>query len=154
MAPSVPLAESIPRGPAGLLDDDSMWGEEMEYSARVRRWLFVVALIAGAWSSACDAPTDRPASWAYLHPVIVVPTCATSSCHSTLARKAGIELEDFDGSYDLLLGEQFVIPGDPNSPLMFLLEGNERPLMPPEAPLPTGDIDLVRVWVERGAPLE
>jgi len=122
---------------------------ELAYADTVRAWLVVAALLG--WLAACDMPTDRPASWAYIHPAIVVPSCATSSCHSSLARKAGIELEDADGAYELLLGEQFVIPGDPNSPLMFLLEGNERPLMPPDAPLPTGDIDLVRFWIEQGA---
>ena len=58
----------------------------------------------------------------------------------------------FDEMADALLARDFVIPGDPASTLMSLLEGDERRRMPPDAPLPRADIHLIRAWIEDGAP--
>lgn len=81
-----------------------------------------------------------------------MPNCATSSCHSSLAETAGLTLDDPEESYKELLARNFVVPGDPSSTLMSLLEGEERRRMPPDAPLPAADIELVRLWIEAGAP--
>ncbi len=109
-------------------------------------------MIAVAFSVACaGAPDDRPRTWAYLHAAIVAPNCATSSCHSALAVTAGIALDDGDDAYATLIERQFVIAGEPGSPLLDLLEGNERRRMPPDSPLPADDVELVRLWIEEGA---
>ena len=97
-------------------------------------------------------PSDRPATWSYLHAAIIAPNCATSSCHSSLATTANVALDDAEAAYDVLIDRQFVIPGDPASTLLDLLEGDERRRMPPDAPLPAADIELVRAWIEAGAP--
>jgi hypothetical protein len=101
---------------------------------------------------ACDPPGERPLEWSYLHPAIVAPSCATSSCHSELAETASLALDDADRALDELLERQYILPGDPQSPLLYLLEGEERPLMPPDAPLPRADVELIRAWIEAGAP--
>ena len=112
--------------------------------------LLVLALASLA---ACTGdPSDRPATWSYLHAAIIAPNCATSSCHSSLATTAGVALDDANEAYEVLLDRQFVIPGDSASTLLDLLEGNERRRMPPDTPLPAADIDLVRAWIEAGAP--
>ena len=108
----------------------------------------VVALLIGC---AAD-PSDRPATWSYLHAAVIAPNCATASCHSERAATAGIVLDDPDTAYDQLVARRFVVPGDPASTLMSLLEGDERPRMPPDAPLPAADIELVRTWIADGAP--
>jgi hypothetical protein len=97
-------------------------------------------------------PGERPATWSYLHAAVIVPSCATSSCHSARAATAGVTLDDADSAYDQLIERQFVVPGDPASTLMTLLEGAERRRMPPDAPLPAADIELVRAWIVAGAP--
>ena len=99
-------------------------------------------------------PNARPASWDYIHAAIIAPNCATSSCHSSLAATAGVVLDDADVAYRALTDPKhnYITPGDPGSTLMSLLEGDERPRMPPDAPLPQADIDLVRAWIEAGAP--
>ena len=103
--------------------------------------------------TACTGdPAERPATWAYLHPAIVAPSCATSSCHTERVETAGVALDDADEAYDALIGRRFVIPGDPASTLMSLLEGDERRRMPPDAPLPRADIELILTWIEAGAP--
>lgn len=113
----------------------------------MRSW-FSLWLVFG-----CTAdPSERPANWSYLHAAIIAPNCATSSCHNKRVATAGVVLDDADAAYEHLLDRQFVIPGDPASTLMSLLEGDERPRMPPDAPLPAADIALVRAWIEAGAP--
>lgn len=110
--------------------------------------------IAGAILGGCAGdPADRPASWSYVHAAVVGPNCATSSCHSSLATTAGVVLDDPDVGYQTLLDPKrnFVIPGDPGSTLVMLLEGNERPRMPPDSPLPQADIDLIIAWIDAGA---
>jgi Planctomycete cytochrome C len=101
--------------------------------------------------TACTDPTERPATWTYVHAAIVAPSCATASCHSELAATAGLVLDDPDVAYHALLDRQYVLPGDPDSPLVFLLDGDERPRMPPDAPLPAGDRDLIVTWIVDGA---
>jgi hypothetical protein len=119
---------------------------------RIRhRALPALALLALAAACAGD-PAERPATWAYLHPAIVAPSCATSSCHSARVETAGVALDEAAEAYDALLDRRFVVPGDPSSALMALLDGDERRRMPPDAPLPAADVELIRIWIEAGAP--
>ena len=118
------------------------------------------SLLAGALAlAACAASDDRPRTWAYLYPAVVAPSCATATCHSALAARAGIVLDDQDNAYATLVDGTgtnqgpFVFPGDPvASPLVLILDGNERAQMPPEAPLPVIDRSLVADWIAAGAP--
>ena len=112
------------------------------------RWLLPCLVVAGCTGS----PTDRPATWPYIHAAIIAPSCATSSCHSALAATAGVELDDRDVAYTVLLDRDYVVPGDPGCTLMALLNGDERQRMPPDAPLPADDILLIETWIEAGAP--
>lgn len=101
---------------------------------------------------ACGAGEDpRPARWEYVHAAIVVPSCTNAGCHTAGHQQAGVDLEDATTASALLLSERYVIPGDPNSPLMSLLEGEERVRMPPDAPLPRADVELIRRWIVEGA---
>lgn len=111
-----------------------------------------LVLLFALLSACTQDPSERPATWAYLHAAIVVPSCATSSCHGPLAKTAGLTLADRDSAYAELLARRFVVPGDPASTLLSLLEGQERTRMPPDAPLPAADVELVRLWIEAGAP--
>jgi len=97
---------------------------------------------------------ERPARWDYLHEAIVRPSCATAGCHDRNRQAGGVTLEDPTQAAALLLEERYVIPGDPASPLLFLLEGVERNRMPPDAPLPAADVALIRRWIEEGAVTE
>jgi cytochrome c len=114
-------------------------------SLRVTPLLLCLCLVA------CDPPGERSIEWSYIHPAIVAPSCATASCHSELAETAGLALDDADVGLAELLARQYILPGDPQSPLLYLLEGDERPLMPPDAPLPHADVELIRDWIVAGA---
>jgi hypothetical protein len=109
---------------------------------------------------------ERPASFEYIQAAIIGPSCATASCHSAENAQAGLRLHDVASSYSILTGHacggndpdleaprNYVEPGHPErSRLMYLLLGLEvRQPMPPDRPLPGGDIDLVERWILEGA---
>lgn len=110
---------------------------------------------------------DRPASWSYIHAAIIAPNCTTSSCHTSENAQAGIQLHSAETAFLFLVGSpcegndppgqadrNYVAPGQPErSHLMYLLLGDEvKRQMPPERPLPQGDIDLIERWILEGAP--
>lgn len=61
--------------------------------ARAGELLLAAAL---AFVMACIEPEDRPATWDYVH---ATPMCATSTCHSDLAERAELSLQDPDDAY-------------------------------------------------------
>lgn len=127
----------------------------------------VVAALA-LTAAACDGPEDRPADWAYIHAAILAPSCATAQCHSKAASRAAVDLSTADGAYTVLVGRvcgapplpgdpvgNFVRPGHPESSrLMYLLRGERTTPMPPDAPLPDGEIAIVERWILEGASCE
>lgn len=117
----------------------------------VRHLAISGAVVLLAALASCTEPGERYADWEFIHAAIIVPNCATSSCHSSLSQTAGIDFEDVDASYDFLIEEFFVVPFQEESNLLFLLNGVERPLMPPDGPLPKADVDLVKAWIAQGA---
>lgn len=119
---------------------------------RIRSAAFAFAFLLALVGACTGDPSERPATWAYLHPAIIAPSCATSSCHGARVETAGVALDDARDAYDALIDRGFVVPGDPASTLMSLLEGDERGRMPPDAPLPAADIELIQIWIEAGAP--
>lgn len=124
-------------------------GVAMTVSAMTSRLLLLTCACAVL---GCGAdPATRPARWPYIHAAIIAPSCATSSCHSTLARAGGFSLQQPVQALSWLRAEQFVLPGDASSPLMYLLEGQERNRMPPDGPLPQADVELIRTWIIQGA---
>lgn len=131
-----------------------------------------VAIAALLTFTGCDDPAEREPSWSYIHAAVIAPNCATSNCHSNLGSSAigtaaaGLQLDSRDTSYWLLVGSpcdgdspdgtpprNFVAPFDPEaSRLMYLLRGVEVDRMPPDLPLPAGEIELVEQWILEGAP--
>jgi hypothetical protein len=142
--------------------------------------LVVTASIALAAPFGCGSP-NRPATWAYISPVIMQPNCASQSCHSPGVAAAGLDFSDPDVGYSSLTrlwvwivdpskkGEAgceqragttvceepfrpLVTPYDPaQSRLINLLRGRNAPRMPPDRPLDEADIELVEDWILDGA---
>ena len=92
---------------------------------------------------------------------VLTPDCATSGCHAGGNPSAGLNLEEAN-SYAMLVGIQSsqnaalqrVEAGDPdNSYLVQKLEGtaSSGQQMPPGAPLPQSEIDVIRQWITDGA---
>lgn len=113
--------------------------------------LFVLTLLAG-----CVLEDDRPARWSVISDAIIQPSCGTAACHSALAETADVVLDSREAGYSALVYSSasagpFVRPGDPDSPLLYLLRGDEVTRMPPDAPLPPADIALIEEWILAGA---
>jgi hypothetical protein len=111
-----------------------------------------VGAVVASFVAGCGGTDDRPAKWSFISAAIVVPSCATASCHSDVARKAGVNLYDIDAGYTSLFTRHFVYPGKPDmSELMFLLRAEGARRMPPDFPLPEDDIALISKWITAGA---
>jgi hypothetical protein len=122
-------------------------------------WIFVVIALG------CDSADERSASWTYLHPAIIVPSCATSGCHAKVSSIGGNDLSTPTSAYTMLVGRtcdapelpgepelSFVRPFDPDgSQLIHMLRGDETLRMPPDVPLPQVEIDLIERWILDGA---
>lgn len=123
------------------------------------RWRVGLGVLAGL--GACVDADDRPASWSYLHAAIVAPSCATAGCHAASNAAASLDLSTAPRAYRALTGVacgepppagRWVVPFDPAaSPLPGVLRGRGVPLMPPDAPLATPELDLVDRWILEGA---
>jgi hypothetical protein len=119
-----------------------------------RRPLLVLAIAAGlAAGAGCGGQDDtRPATWNYISTAIIQPGCATANCHSLIAQRSGVRLDQVSTGWDSLVTRNFVIPGDPAaSSLMSLLQGEGTRRMPPDYPLASDDIDLISRWIMGGA---
>jgi hypothetical protein len=128
--------------------------------ARIRRGAMAVLALTCAALGACADIDDRPATWSYIHATIIQPNCTTSNCHTDISKAAGISFDDPDESYEHLAGvacgsgtaTDYVVAGMPGaSKLMFLLRGDEVPIMPPDVPLPDNEIEIVARWIQEGA---
>lgn len=92
---------------------------------------------------------------------VFTPGCATAGCHAGGAPSAGLNLDaansyaeliDIPSSQDSAIDR--VEPGNPtNSYLIQKLEGTAATgvQMPPGAPLPQADIDVIKQWIQDGA---
>ena len=140
-------------------------------------WL-VAALLVGACG---DSEDPRPASWDYLSPALLQPSCATASCHSPAAAAAGLDFSTPERGYTSLtrLSVWIVDPDGaisdgcrdvdgvrvcqrPTRPLvnafnpaqsrlLHVLRAEGAPRMPPDRPLAEADIALVERWILEGA---
>jgi hypothetical protein len=126
-----------------------------------------IVLIVAALAGCATQPDDRPARWSYLATTIVEPSCAKASCHSSLARTAGVVLDDRASGYrsltqvpDPSTARPYVEPEDAaacngtqpfRSRLHYLLRGDATIRMPPDAPLPVEDVELIERWMCSGA---
>ncbi len=111
----------------------------------------------------CGGNDNRAAEWSYIAPAIIEPNCATVSCHSSVAQRAGVILDTRQNAYDTLTTRHFVvtcpIPDDMTcrdmavgtSEILALLRGQGSQRMPPDQALPESDIHLIQVWIANGA---
>jgi hypothetical protein len=137
------------------------------------------AVALAALTAGCDG--QRPATWAYISPVIMQPSCASGSCHSPGVAAAGLDFSDPDRGYASLTRlwvwivdrtkegqatcgpaagtivcerpyRPLVTPFDPQqSRLVNMLRGRGAPRMPPDRPLDEADIQLIERWILNGA---
>ena len=128
--------------------------------------LLAAAVFGAAALSGCGTTDDRPATWAFISTAIMEPGCATANCHSELAQRAEVNLSTRAAGYASLTTRHFVItdadgmlatpPLTPDervdrSEIMHLMRADGTLRMPPDAPLPEADIELISKWIANGA---
>jgi hypothetical protein len=116
-----------------------------------------------AIAPACGGEDDREPRWSYISPAIVVPNCATSSCHSESAAVAGLDLSTAEKGFISLrqlhlppqrqqLPRPLVQPANPDqSRVVHMLRGEGARRMPPDRPLAEADVALIERWILNGA---
>ena len=116
-----------------------------------------------ALATGCGGGDDRPARWSFIAPAIIEPSCATVSCHSAVAQRAGVVLDTKESAYKTLTTRHFVItcPSDApatcpqtavaDSEILVLMRGQGSQRMPPDFALPEVDIRLIEAWISNGA---
>ena len=112
------------------------------------RWLIALCVLAAV--AGCGSATDgRPAQWSFISATIIEPSCATANCHSDITQRANVNLSERNVGYQTLVDRRFVLPGDMtgSSSLLYLMNGQGSLRMPPDAPLPGADIDLISKWI-------
>ena len=110
-------------------------------------------------------PTEVPAPTSFasdIQPMIFNVGCLEPACHDAEASAGGLTLAG--NAYTVLVdvpstinGQPRVIPGDPDSSLLYQKLARTPPAnggtpMPPGGPLPAEALDLVRLWIEQGCP--
>src|ERR1051325_10217584 len=121
-----------------------------------------VCAAAATAIAGCGGADNRPAKWSFIAPAIIEPNCATVSCHSSVAQRAGVILDTRDTGYNTLTKRGFVVrcPADDTacqanaaaeSEIIILMRGQGSPRMPPDFALPTADIELISNWITAGA---
>ena len=116
-------------------------------------WPAVVIILAGlAFAPACGGTDDRPARWSFISSAIIEPGCATVNCHSAVSARQGVDLHAREVAYHALVDGHYVIAGNPRSSIVIsLMNAQSAKRMPPDAPLPQSDIDLIAAWIAAGA---
>ncbi|MFT3922991.1 MAG: hypothetical protein QM778_10685 [Myxococcales bacterium] len=100
--------------------------------------------------------------WSGIYTTIVQGRCANGGCHDRITHEGDLDLSDECKGYKALAGTSGqcgvprLVPGDVNSSVMQQLERRSTcgDPMPPEpaAPLTDPELDVVRKWIQNGAP--
>ncbi len=119
----------------------------------------VLPWIALASWACADAP---PPTFAEVQADVLNKSCAFSSCHGAAQGTGGLKLDGTDADYDRLVGvasstgEPLVDPSHADgSYLVAKLEGADGivgDVMPPGGALDDAALQLVRDWIDGGAP--
>lgn len=122
------------------------------------RVVVVMVLSLPLWL-ACGPPT-----FAEVQREIFTPRCANAACHSGEDPPLELDLSEGNAYANIVNvdavaapGKKRVVPGDPSESLLYLVtEGPVTPVrrMPVGFPLSDSERDLLRRWIEDGAPAE
>ena len=136
----------------------------------VKMWLCAL-LITGACNLENDTQDDRPATFEFITQAILKPSCGTAECHSAMKAEKQDVFDSVDGARttftvthtDLVFTCATLQPPEPspcnnddvnNSYLVQVIStaDNEGDRMPLDQALSNKDIELIRTWIQDGAP--
>lgn len=122
-------------------------------------WLTAIAL------AGCGTENDqRPRTVEYITQAILAPSCGNAQCHSSLFEASGYVFDTVEDAQQGLAGglvgviglddrnEPFGEPDESQPGTMMNVLTRTIDRMPWDQPLADADIDLIRRWIEFGAP--
>ncbi len=104
---------------------------------------FAALAIAAALAGCGTTPDERPVTFEVVTLSVLAPTCGQVQCHSTSTHTKGYAFDTLAASRDSLRGT-----GDRNEVWQQIESGE----MPPDAPLAEEDKQLIKAWLDAGAP--
>jgi hypothetical protein len=124
--------------------------------------LLALLMVPVVFVVGCGGVDNRPAKWSFIAPAIIEPNCATVSCHSAVAQRAGVILDTRETAYATLTQRGFVVTcpsgattctdtAVATSEILVLMRGQGSQRMPPDYALPEADIHLIQNWISNGA---
>lgn len=113
-----------------------------------------------AIAAACGTTDDRPRTAPYVTDAILVPYCGRASCHSADSAARGLAFDSIPNAKKAFAAMverdgvtwQVVVPGDSQSSRLYRVLHDTNAPMPPDVPLPDADIELIKAWIDDGAP--
>jgi hypothetical protein len=112
------------------------------------RFIFVYAILSIA--AACGGVDDRPETLEYISVAVLAPNCAPAQCHSAFRAEGGYAFDTVAAARKSL--QQIVVPEEPEGSLLMTVLTRPVDRMPLDQPLADADQDLIRRWIEQGAP--
>jgi WD40 repeat protein len=121
----------------------------------MNRFILAILLIVAPRVAQAQAAEPKPAAAPdFARDVMPIFTTYCNGCHNSADREGKLSLEKFDELTAGGKGGVVVVPGKPElSRLVLVLEGREKPVMPPEgneAPKPE-EVALLKSWILAGA---
>jgi Planctomycete cytochrome C/WD domain, G-beta repeat len=111
-----------------------------------------LCVICGSFSSADESPKGNKVT--YEQHVLPVLREKCLACHGPDKKSGGLRLHTYTNLLEGSSSGPVVKPGDPDgSPLFLVTSHKQEPFMPPKSPkLLDASIDLLRQWIQAGAP--
>ncbi|HEY0253011.1 MAG TPA: hypothetical protein VGC41_15855, partial [Kofleriaceae bacterium] len=98
--------------------------------------------------AACTSSGHRDPTLEVVALEILAPTCGQVQCHSSSTKTEGYAFDTLDGAKAAL---KRLVNGTNGGQLLEVLETTGGKRMPPDYPLDTQDIDLIKAWVAAGS---
>jgi hypothetical protein len=115
------------------------------------RAMYRLVLVAVVALAACtQTDNNRPATLEYITEAILQPSCSQYVCHSSYRMEKGYAFDTVELARRSLA--RLVIPGDSSSSTLYNVLIRTVKRMPYDAPLAQKNIDLIKLWIDNGAP--
>ncbi len=111
-----------------------------------------VAAILLAACGVDPSEDDRPRTLQYITVAVLKPYCGNAQCHSSFRQEANRAFDTVNIACQTMVGQQDVIPGDPDGSFLMAVMRRTVKRMPEDQPMPDVDQALIADWIMVGAP--